>query len=48
MASRETKFDTITYRIRDLWQKQDLGTTKDPLSADVQGHDALLLRLDKI
>ena len=34
--------------IRDLWQKQDLGTTKTPLSAEVQGHDVLLVRLDKI
>jgi len=47
VANRETKFDAVTYRIRDLWQKQDLGTTKAPLSADVQGHDVLLLRLDK-
>jgi alpha-galactosidase len=46
--NRETKFDTVTYRVRDLWQKQDLGTTKTPLSAAVQGHDVLVVRLDKI
>jgi alpha-galactosidase len=46
--NRETKFDTLTYRVRDLWQKQDLGTTKTPLSAAVQGHDVLVVRLDKI
>jgi alpha-galactosidase len=46
--NRETKFDTTTYRIRDLWKKLDLGTTKTPLSAEVPGHDVLALRLDKI
>jgi alpha-galactosidase len=42
------KFDTTTYRIRDLWQKQDLGTTKTPLNAAVQGHDVLVVRLNNI
>jgi alpha-galactosidase len=48
ISNRETKFDTITYRVRDLWQKQDLGTTQAPLNADLQGHDVLAIRLDKI
>ena len=48
ISNRDASFTTITYRIRDLWQKQDLGTTKTPLSAEVQGHDVLLVRLDKI
>jgi alpha-galactosidase len=48
VANRQTKFDTITYHVRDLWQKQDLGTTQIPLSAAVQGHDVLLVRLDKL
>ena len=47
LSNRDAKFDTVTYRIRDLWQKTDLGTTKTPLSADVQGHDVLVVRLDK-
>jgi alpha-galactosidase len=47
VAKRETKFDTTTYRVRDLWQKKDLGTTKEPLSAEIQGHDVLLVRLEK-
>ena len=47
ISNRETKFDTTTYRIRDLWKKQDLGTTKTPLNADVQGHDVLVVRLTK-
>jgi hypothetical protein len=28
-------------------EKQDLGTTKTPLNADVQGHDVLVVRLSK-
>jgi alpha-galactosidase len=48
ISNRDAKFDTLTYRIRDLWKKQDLGTTKTPLNADVQGHDVLVVRLDKI
>ena len=43
----DPKFDTTTYRIRELWQKQDLGTTKTPLIAAVQGHDVLVVRLTK-
>jgi len=47
ISNRQAKFDTITYRVRDLWKKQDLGTTATPLSAEVPGHDVLALRLDK-
>ena len=47
VAKREAKFDTIPYRIRDVWQKQDTTTTLNPLEAEVQGHDVLLLRLDR-
>jgi alpha-galactosidase len=47
LSNRDAKFDTVTYKIRDLWQKTDLGTTKTPLSADVQAHDVLVVRLEK-
>ncbi len=47
ISKRETKFDTTTYRVRDLWKKQGLGTTETPLSAEVPGHDVLAIRLDK-
>jgi alpha-galactosidase len=47
ISNRQAKFDTITYRVRDLWKKQYLGTTATPLSAEVPGHDVLALRLDK-
>jgi alpha-galactosidase len=48
ISNRDAKFDTVTYSVRDLWQKKDLGTTKTPLSADVQGHDVLVVRLNKM
>jgi alpha-galactosidase len=47
MSKKETRFDTTTYRVRDLWTRQDLGTTDNPLSAEVPGHDVLAIRLDK-
>jgi alpha-galactosidase len=45
VSKRETKFDTTTYFIRDLWQKRDLGTTQNPLKAEVTGHDVLVVRV---
>jgi alpha-galactosidase len=48
LSQREAKFDTTTYSIRDLWTKQNLGTTKEPLNAEVPSHDVLMLRLNKM
>ena len=47
-AKREAKFDSTTYGVRDLWTKQSLGTTKEPLNAEVPSHDVLMVRLDKV
>jgi alpha-galactosidase len=44
-SKREAKFDTNTYRIRNLWNKADIGTTVDALNAEVPGHDVLMLKL---
>ncbi len=44
-AKRETKFDSTTYQLRDLWTKKDRGNTAAPLTAEVPGHDVLMLRL---
>jgi alpha-galactosidase len=46
-SKRDARFDKTVYDIRDLWTKKDLGTTKTPLSAEVPGHDVLMLRLKK-
>ncbi len=48
LSKRETKFDTTSYGIRNLWTQKDMGTTKDVLTAEVPGHDVLMLRLNKM
>ena len=48
LRKREARFDKITYRLRDLWTRKDLGTTKDVLNAEVPSHDVLMMRLEKI
>jgi alpha-galactosidase len=45
LSKRDAKFDKTTYSLRDLWAKKDLGTTKDILTAEVPGHDVLVLKL---
>jgi alpha-galactosidase len=47
LSKREAKFDTTVYRLEDLWKKKELGSTKEPLAAEVPGHDVLMLRLKK-
>jgi alpha-galactosidase len=46
-SGRNADFETIEYKIRNLWTKSDAGTTKKTLKYEVPGHDALLLRLIK-
>jgi alpha-galactosidase len=45
LSGRKAGFGAATYRLRDLWAKEDVGTTAAPLTADVPGHDVLMLRL---
>ena len=47
-AKRDAAFESTTYGVRDLWTKDDRGTTKTDLAAEVPGHDVLMLRLAKI
>lgn len=37
-----------TYKVRDLWQKKDLGTTKKGFSGDIAPHDVLLFKLSLV
>jgi alpha-galactosidase len=37
----------ITYRLRNLWMKKEIGDTRKPLQATVPPHDVLMLRLIK-
>ena len=46
-AKRDANFPTATYTLRDLWTKNEKGTTKEILAANVPGHDVLMLRLNK-
>lgn len=43
--SGRTLSSKTVYRIRDLWAKKELGTTKKPLKKIVPVHDVLLVRL---
>jgi alpha-galactosidase len=47
-SSRSAGFDTTQYRVRDLWAKRDLGSTRETLWADIPAHDVLMLRLVKL
>jgi alpha-galactosidase len=46
-SGRGANFDTTVYRIRDLWTKREMGSTREILAADVPGHDVLMVRLKK-
>ncbi len=35
----------ISYKIRDLWAKRDLGTTNTPLKTNLPPHDILMMLL---
>ena len=47
LSKRDAHFDSTTYSLRDLWTKKDMGTTKNILTAEIPGHDVLVLRLAK-
>jgi len=47
-SKKEARFASTVYRVRDLWLKKDLGTTKEVLATDIPGHDVLMLRLSKL
>ena len=45
--NRNLDVDKITYAIRDLFKKKDIGTTAGNLKATIPGHDCLMVRLKK-
>jgi alpha-galactosidase len=47
LSKRDANFSAMTYNLQNLWTKQSAGTTKDILSAEIPGHDVLMLRLKK-
>jgi len=44
-SNRDANFAKTVYSIRDLWLKKDEGTTSKHYMAEINGHDAKLLRL---
>lgn len=44
-SNRDANFAKTVYTIRDLWLKKEVGTTSKPYTAEIDGHDAKLLRL---
>ena len=44
---KELRFDHITYKIRNICEKKDMGTTKKPLDSHLASHDVLFVRLSK-
>jgi alpha-galactosidase len=47
LSSHNADFASIIYSLRNLWTKQDVGDTSQPLNAEIPGHDVLMLRLQK-
>lgn len=45
ISGKRYPFDKIVYKLRDCWQKKDIGTTATVFKSTVQPHDVILLRL---
>jgi alpha-galactosidase len=45
LSARSLDAKTTEYKIRDLWQKKEAGTTRKPLKTMIGGHDVLMLQL---
>lgn len=45
VAKRSTNFDSKEYKIRDLWTKSNIGSTKKSKTVNIKGHDVVLYRL---
>ncbi|MGE5812642.1 MAG: glycoside hydrolase family 27 protein [Ignavibacteria bacterium] len=47
ISGRKINSQSNLYKIRDLWTKKEIGTTKKILNAEVPGHDVLMIKLYK-
>lgn len=45
VANRKLDASSSTYKIKDVWSKKELGTTRKSLKASVPTHDVLMIRL---
>jgi alpha-galactosidase len=48
LSQRAVDFKKQTFRIRDLWAKNDLGTTRKKFTGSLPGHDVFLLKLSPL
>jgi alpha-galactosidase len=47
-SGKETNFAKITYRLRNLWTKEEAGTTINSFTTEIPAHDVVMLRLIKL
>jgi alpha-galactosidase len=47
-AHKEYRFGQTEYRIRDLWAKKNMGTTKKPLITEIASHDVRMFKLSPV
>ena len=47
-SGRQASFDSVRYRLRDLWRERDAGDTSRPLTGTIPPHDVLMLRLEPV
>lgn len=47
LSGHSTQFGENTYTLRDLWKHEEIGTTEEPLKAEIPKHDVLMLKLNK-
>ncbi|HEY2721133.1 MAG TPA: glycoside hydrolase family 27 protein [Chitinophagaceae bacterium] len=47
LSGRQLNSKNTTYKLRDLWQKKDVGDTKKPLNVTLSSHDVVVFRLSK-
>jgi alpha-galactosidase len=45
--NKSANFSTTKYQLKNLWTHKEIGITDKILSAEIQGHDVLMLRLIK-
>jgi alpha-galactosidase len=47
ISNTNVDFTKTTYKLRDLWTRKDVGTTKKAFKQSIASHDVVLLRLSK-
>jgi alpha-galactosidase len=45
VSGKSYNFNTTEFKLRDCWQKKDIGSTATPFRSTVQPHDVILVRL---